>query len=56
MKHFRIIKTETYNGCLPVTIYMVQVSHQGLFSTKWTNVKGFDRRERAVELYNLLTK
>lgn len=53
-KRCRIVSRPGYNGCIPITIYWVQVYEKGLFSGKWRNVKGFDTYRRAEELLSLL--
>lgn len=54
MERYRIIESPGYNGCIPITIYWVQVRKEGIFSNKWENVKGFDTYKRALELLNYL--
>ena len=51
MKRYRIIRGDAYNGCIPITVYWVQVYENGFLSGKWRNVKGFDTYSRAKELY-----
>ena len=51
---YRIITGSAYNGCIPITVYWVQVRKKTFFGYKWENIKGFDRRSRAEELLNLL--
>lgn len=52
----RIIPIEAYNGCLPVTVYMVQ-KHVGSFLFgKWVNIKGYSEKKKAVELMSLLSR
>lgn len=54
-RNFRIITVPAYNGCLPITAYMVQRRQERRFlSDKWVNVKGYERRMRAEELYKTL--
>lgn len=54
-RNFRIITVPAYNGCLPITAYMVQRSQERRFlSDKWVNVKGYESRMRAEELYKTL--
>lgn len=61
---FRIVTVETYNGCEPITAYMVQRLNQrscylyGLLtklSDQWLDVKGFEDRKKAESLFELLT-
>ena len=51
---YRIHQGETYSGCIPVTVWFVQVRRETMFGYKWSNIKGFDKRERAEELLNIL--
>lgn len=51
---YRIMPGSAYNGCIPITVYWVQVRKNTFFGYKWENIKGFDRRSRAEELLNLL--
>ena len=55
MKKYRIVTGEGYDGCVPITVYWVQVREDGFFGSKWRNVKGFDSRDRAEELLDILT-
>lgn len=54
---FRIITVEAYNGCLPITAYMVQrlTQERTFLPDKWVNVKGFEDRKKAESLFELLT-
>lgn len=55
-KNFRIITVSAYNGCLPITAYMVQRRQERtFFSDKWINIKGYESRKCAEELYKTLT-
>ena len=56
MKRYRI-KPDTgcYDGCIPITVYWVQVYAQmPIIGWKWVNIKGFDTRSRAEELLGKL--
>lgn len=54
-KWFRIITVPAYNGCLPITAYMVQRRQERtLLPDKWVNIKGFESRKLAEELYKTL--
>lgn len=55
MKRYRIVTGGGYNGCLPITVYWVQVREDGFFGSKWRNIKGFDTRRRAEELLDILS-
>ena len=50
----RIIPMDAYNGCIPVTVYMVQKYVGGCIFGKWVNIKGFSDYKKAVELKALL--
>lgn len=55
-KNFRIITGTAYNGCIPVTVYMIQRRQERTFlSDRWVNVKGYECRKKAEELYKILT-
>lgn len=44
-----------YNGCIPITVYMVQRRQERTFlSDRWVYVKGYVSRKRAEELYKTL--
>ena len=51
---YRIQIGEVYDGCIRITVWFVQVKRKTRFGHEWVNVKGFDRRERAEELLNML--
>ena len=51
---YRIQIGEVYDGCIPITVWFVQMKKETMFGNKWINIKGFDRRERADELLNML--
>ena len=53
MTEYRIIEQTTYKMWCPV-VWTVQRSEEGVFGTKWVNIKSFDRRVRAVQLLNSL--
>ena len=51
---YRMQQGEAYSGCIPITVWFVQVKRKTRFGYEWVNVKGFDRREMAEELLNML--
>ena len=51
---YRIQQGEAYSGCIPITVWFVQVKRKTRFGYEWVNVKGFDRREMAEKLLNML--
>lgn len=53
---FRIVTVQAYNGCLPITAYMVQRLEERTFlPDKWVNIKGYEDKDKALALYNSLT-
>lgn len=54
MERYRIVQREGYNGCIPITVYWVQVRKDKRISSEWVNVKGFDTYKRAKELLDVL--
>ena len=50
----RIIPMDAYDGCIPVTVYMVQKYVRGCIFGKWVNIKGFSNKGKAVALMSLL--
>ena len=54
MKRYRIVTGESYSGCIPITVYWVQVRVDRIFTCEYVNVKGFDSYSRAKELLNYL--
>lgn len=51
---FRIVPKEAYDGCIPVTVYMVQKFVDHFSFGKWVNIKGFSNKQKAVALMSLL--
>lgn len=55
MKRFRIVQGETYDGCIPITVYWVQVyASLPIIGCRWVNVKGYDRYDNAKKLLDVL--
>ena len=50
----RITPMNAYDGCIPVTVYMVQKYVGGSIFGKWVNIKGFSDKEKAEALMSLL--
>ena len=50
----RIIPMNAYDGCIPVTVYMVQKRVGDCIFGKWVNIKGFSDKKKAVALLSLL--
>lgn len=54
--NFRIITVQAYNGCLPITAFMIQRLNERIFlPNEWVNVKGFENYKKAMELFKILT-
>ena len=52
---FRIITMDAYNGCIPITVYMVQRKQERSFlPDKWVNIKGYEDRSKADILFESL--
>ena len=51
----RIIPMDAYDGCMPVTVYMVQKYVGGSIFGKWVNIKGCSEKEKAGERMSLLS-
>ena len=51
---YRIQIGEVYDGCIPKTVCFVPMKKGTMFGNKWINIKGFDRREMAEKLLNML--
>ena len=49
----RIVPMEAYDGCIPVTVYMVQKYVEHFPFGKWVNIKGFsDKKKQTKKLSN----
>ena len=47
---YRIQKGEAYSGCIPITVWFVQVKRKTRFGYEWVNVKGFDKTRNGREV------
>ncbi len=54
MKRYRIVRGRSYNSCIPITVFWVQVRVDKRFTSEYVNVKGFESYSRAEELLNYL--
>ena len=50
----RIVPMEAYNGCIPVTVWMVQKRVGDCIFGKWVNIKGFSDKRKAAALMSKL--
>ena len=52
---YRIVTVEAYNGCFPITAYMVQrLDRRRFLPDKWVDVKGYSKYTRAKLLFDAL--
>ena len=50
-----MITVQAYNGCLPITAYMIQrLEERSFLPDKWVNVKGYEDRNKADEVFDIL--
>ena len=55
MKGIYRIKTDVaYDGCIPVTVYIVQRLQEGWYGEEWVNIKGYQDKKKAICLLELL--
>lgn len=50
----RIVPMEAYDGCIPVTVYMVQKYYEGFIFGRWVNIKGYSDRRKVAALMSML--
>ena len=57
MKGIYRIKTDVvYDGCIPVTVYIVQRLQERWYGDKWINIRGYQDKKKAISLLELLGK
>lgn len=57
MKGIYRIKTDVvYDGCIPVTVYIVQRLQERWYGDKWLNIKGYQDKKKAISLLELLKR
>lgn len=57
MKGIYRIKTDVvYDGCIPVTVYIVQRLQERWYGDKWMNIKGYQDKKKAISLLELLNR
>lgn len=54
MKNYRIIVRESYTDCFPRMEYYVQVRNKNSMFHEWVDIKGYEDKNKAVELYHFL--
>ena len=55
-RRYRINLVHVYDGCIPVSVYEVQVSVPSVFDDKWRGVKQFRHRASADRLLAILNE
>lgn len=55
-RRYRINLVHVYDGCIPVSVYEVQVSVPSVFDDKWCGVKQFRHCESAERLLAILNE
>lgn len=53
---YRINLVHVYDGCIPISVYEVQVSVPSVFDDRWCGVKQFRHRAAAERLLAILNK
>lgn len=56
MSQYRIITDTYYDGCIPVTVYVVQKRVRSFLCHRWITIKGYEDKSRAVDLLNILKR
>ena len=55
-RRYRINIVHVYDGCIPISVYEVQVSVPSFFDDKWCGVKQFCHRASAGRLLDILNE
>ena len=55
-RRYRINLIHVYDGCIPVSVYEVQVSVPSVFDDRWYGVKQFRHRASADRLLAILNE
>ena len=55
-RRYRINLVHVYDGCVPISVYEVQVSVPSVFDDKWCCVKQFRHRASAERLLSILNE
>lgn len=55
-RRYRINLVDVYAGCIPISVYEVQVSVPSFFDDKWCGVKQFRHRAAADRLLDILNE
>lgn len=55
-RRYRINLVDVYAGCIPISVYEVQVSVPSVFDDRWCGVKQFRHRAAAERLLSILNE
>ena len=55
-RRYRINLVHVYDGCVPISVYEVQVSVTSVFDDRWCGVKQFRHRASADRLLAILNE
>ena len=55
-RRYRINLVHVYDGCIPISVYEVQVSVPSVFDYRWCGVKQFRLRSSAERLLSILNE
>ena len=55
-RRYRINILHVYDGCIPISVYEVQVSVPSVFDDRWCGVKQFRHRSDAERLLAILNE
>ena len=55
-RRYRINLVHVYDGCVPISVYEVQVSVPSVFDDRWCGVKQFRHRASAERLLSILNE
>ena len=55
-RRYRINLVHVYDGCVPISVYEVQVSVLSVFDDRWCSVKQFRHRSSAERLLDILNE
>lgn len=53
---YRIKPVVVYDGCIPVTVFVVQRREERWFGYKWISLKGYQDRKKAISLLEFLKR
>lgn len=51
---YRIVTTTAYDGCMPVTVYVVQKKVEKFFFDEWVDIRAYQSKETALRVMKIL--